>query len=868
MAIAVRALGGSAGSGGFFGLGSGSGGWFGMGGMSGINGILALNNVVLSTTPIPQFQGGLEVHDSAGTSQVLIANDGTDVTFTKATSDDPRILSTLPYHVVLEGTDAPLDIAGVYPNGLIYARWEYDQSTASSGSVQAYGVFADMHWNSTDTVTGFTSGVTGVYSKVAVSKEMGTVAFPTLTGIDSRVSPPAGTAGSNAWNIAGIRSTITGNVKQDASGVTGAFVSLNSCKVEVNPTGDCSGVYVNGLHSFLTGVVDNYKTLNVAARCFATVGGVVTNDYGLYITDGSQATNSYGIWLETTEGIFFRDSALSINSATDGHIDIDADVSIDFNTPALVATSASLEVENIGLAGIAPTATAPIDISTLTSSSYLALIFADLEYTGTGGDVGSFQVGMLYSGTNANPNAYGSKFFANLGDTGTGSYAIAECWGARLDSGYEDNTTVCTGGFNVFYGTDVQVLGTGNIGGSHLSTPTVLAYGHLIRAMSTPTGVNLVKFGVLSLENVEVAADVNIGFDGGILANSDTYLVYDSASSTLDGFIDGTQWLDVGSAGTIGLGGSDAASNAVINFDETSSSLRGSLNFILDYTGASVCSNINSTLTNNATQASPTIYNQFISMIHSADSSGTANVYGVSNTLTLDSMAFTQGTHVLRGSRYQFTDNSSSNTGGDFRRKAIEVSSFGTLTGVTSDLVWGIDSAEPIVLRDDVSLVLGGSTTTQNTTNTITYNSANSEVDVAGDVNFDSEVKGTRTTLMFGDGGTLTTKYCKAINGQVLTATLGHCMPRAGSITALGATLNCTLGAISSDMAIAVKVNGTTALSVTIGTTSSGNKKGNTTAARGTHTFVAGDVLSGYMTKTGLSTQEDLQAIYEVTFDD
>lgn len=61
--------------------------------------------------------------------------------------------------------------------------------------------------------------------------------------------------------------------------------------------------------------------------------GAVTNQYGFYCKALSNATNNYGAWFETTMGIYFRDTAIHIDSLDDGHLDLTADTSIDLNAP-------------------------------------------------------------------------------------------------------------------------------------------------------------------------------------------------------------------------------------------------------------------------------------------------------------------------------------------------------------------------------------------------------------------------------------------------------------------------------------------------------------------------------------------------------
>jgi hypothetical protein len=56
----------------------------------------------------------------------------------------------------------------------------------------------------------------------------------------------------------------------------------------------------------------------------------------------SRLRASVDLLLDTTENIYFRDTALSINSADDGHLDITADTSIDLNADVEAADDVSL----------------------------------------------------------------------------------------------------------------------------------------------------------------------------------------------------------------------------------------------------------------------------------------------------------------------------------------------------------------------------------------------------------------------------------------------------------------------------------------------------------------------------------------------
>lgn len=70
-----------------------------------------------------------------------------------------------------------------------------------------------------------------------------------------------------------------------------------------------------------------------------------TNDGRLYwMEDEDYFRFNDGVLMQTAEEIFFRDTAISIKSADDGHLDLTADVSFDFNT----ATDTDLVINLVG----------------------------------------------------------------------------------------------------------------------------------------------------------------------------------------------------------------------------------------------------------------------------------------------------------------------------------------------------------------------------------------------------------------------------------------------------------------------------------------------------------------------------------------
>jgi hypothetical protein len=142
---------------------------------------------------------------------------------------------------------------------------------------------------------------------------------------------------------------------------------------------------------------------------------------------------------------------------------------------------------------------------------------------------------------------------------------------------------------------------------------------------------------------------------------------------------------------------------------------------------------------------------------------------------------------------------------------------------------------------------------------------------LSGDYTFEGDLDGNYTMLVGGgDNSSITaSKYLKGYNGQLYTSTLGINMPRAGSITDIGCTLNAVLGLATTNWDLQVRVNGSNVFSCNIDTASSGNKKCRAKQARGTDTFSAGDVLTVYISEAvNGSTVEDVQCGVWGFFDD
>jgi hypothetical protein len=144
-----------------------------------------------------------------------------------------------------------------------------------------------------------------------------------------------------------------------SGGDISGLVIANRCEVrnrksstEGNLTGTCAGLA--GAYTNQTGGSCSTTTaIGVLALANATLTGTITNSYNFYGTAHTKSsgtcTNAYGLYLEAQTiggtinnelfiasdgGIWFRDQEIYINSNDEGHLDLNADISIDLNTAA------------------------------------------------------------------------------------------------------------------------------------------------------------------------------------------------------------------------------------------------------------------------------------------------------------------------------------------------------------------------------------------------------------------------------------------------------------------------------------------------------------------------------------------------------
>ena len=131
-------------------------------------------------------------------------------------------------------------------------------------------------------------------------------------------------------------------------------------------------------------------------------------------------------------------------------------------------------------------------------------------------------------------------------------------------------------------------------------------------------------------------------------------------------------------------------------------------------------------------------------------------------------------------------------------------------------------------------------------------------------VTYNNEVDGSFHYIAGGGYGNQISgsRYFKTYNGADFTATKGYPMPTNGSLTKLSVGCNCSIANAGANWDIEVRINGTAvaSLTVTLDTSSTGDKSGYESTARNTvgATFSAGDIISFYGTLTGIASIQDI----------
>ncbi len=149
----------------------------------------------------------------------------------------------------------------------------------------------------------------------------------------------------------------------------------------------------------------------------------------------------------------------------------------------------------------------------------------------------------------------------------------------------------------------------------------------------------------------------------------------------------------------------------------------------------------------------------------------------------------------------------------------------------------------------------------------------NTNVTVTNDMTVSGEMKGTRMLLQCGERGNVVAPFSSNpldTAGLVgVTSTEGWRMLRAGSITGLSINFNAIAHTTDGPANAEIRVNNSIVFTVTHTVTGTGIQGVNGTQARGTDTFVAGDILRMTVTNnnTGVYTIDDIVGLCEIVYD-
>jgi len=146
----------------------------------------------------------------------------------------------------------------------------------------------------------------------------------------------------------------------------------------------------------------------------------------------------------------------------------------------------------------------------------------------------------------------------------------------------------------------------------------------------------------------------------------------------------------------------------------------------------------------------------------------------------------------------------------------------------------------------------------------------NYSIRAAGDVLFEGEIEG---KAAYFDGcennGAASTQYLDMNNGTIMAANRGYPMMRDGSITGVAGLVTVAGYAGAGTCEIQARISGSEVFKTSITIDGNGKKTNQTTQARGTDTFSAGDSLEIYFEKTsGTYSAGYPTGIIEVIYDD
>lgn len=118
---------------------------------------------------------------------------------------------------------------------------------------------------------------------------------------------------------------------------------------------------------------------------------------------------------------------------------------------------------------------------------------------------------------------------------------------------------------------------------------------------------------------------------------------------------------------------------------------------------------------------------------------------------------------------------------------------------------------------------------------------------IDGNENITGEAKGQRMVLLCGLSGSIVAGAYLNSSGVASTSTKGFRMPRAGSIVGISLQTSINTFVSSGNATAQARVNGSSVFTTTVAISADGDFGGQSTQARGTDTFSAGDIINAFV---------------------
>lgn len=209
-----------------------------------------------------------------------------------------------------------------------------------------------------------------------------------------------------------------------------------------------------------------------------------------------------------------------------------------------ITLTGDLTIEDMGLGGVNPGGTGFIDANPINSTSYVAILFAKLYYSGAYDTIGSFQVDAHDASTATVSTAYGGIFFAGLNKAvAVGSTTV----GGTFITGFSSNSVaIAFGVINEFVAVSANCFPGYAVGGAH-SSGTVYGWGVYVPAIGIPSTIGDASrmWGISCEEDIQIFPNKKLMLNGSKYVKGTTYLIYNSATTDMDIYLDGIQLINL-----------------------------------------------------------------------------------------------------------------------------------------------------------------------------------------------------------------------------------------------------------------------------------------------------------------------------------